>query len=211
MGIIGPIVRHDIFFFVVLLGVAAWLVGRELLRQRQSVALPEGLNEAEQRRLRWQQRRERRWMSATALAALVLLVVLTAEYVYARSAAELSPATPVEAASDVIRIPIAQVNDGSLHRFILQHDRVGVRFIVIRRPDQRLAVALDACQICGPQGYYQDGANVICKHCSAVIYTPSIGLPGGCNPVPIESRVQGGELVILLSELVGGKVFFRNQ
>ncbi len=211
MGIIGPIVRHDIFFFVVLLGVAAWLVGRELLRQRQSVALPEGLNEAEQRRLRWQQRRERRWMSATALAALVLLVVLTAEYVYARSAAELSPATPVEAASDVIRIPIAQVNDGSLHRFILQHDRVGVRFIVIRRPDQRLAVALDACRICGPQGYYQDGANVICKHCSAVIYTPSIGLPGGCNPVPIESRVEGGQLVIPLSELVSGKVFFRNQ
>ena len=210
MALLGPIVRNDIFFFVILLATAGWLVARELLRRRHAAPVPAQLNEAEQRRRRWEQRRERRWMTATAVTAFVVLVALTAEYVHARGAAELSPATPVEATDDVVRIPVAQVNDGNLHRFQLIHNRTGIRFIVIRRPDGRLATGLDACQICGPQGYYQQGANVICKNCSAVIYVPSIGLPGGCNPIPVEAHVEGSELVIPLSELLGGQTVFQH-
>lgn len=209
MALLGPIVRNDIFFFVILLATAGWLVARELLHRRHATPLPTALNEAEQRRQRWEQRRERRWMTATAVTAFVVLVALTAEYVYARGAAELSPATPVEAVGDAVRIPVAAVNDGALHRFLLRHNRTGIRFLVIRRPDGRLATALDACQICGPQGYYQRGGNVICKNCSAVIYIPSIGLPGGCNPIPVEAHVEGGQLVIPLSELLGGESVFQ--
>ena len=102
-----------------------------------------------------------------------------------------------------VRLPLAQVNDGNLHRFQLLHGNTGVRFIVIRRPDGQVVAALDACQICGPEGYFQDGANVVCKNCSAVIPPLSIGLPGGCNPIPINSRVEGTELVIQAGELTG--------
>lgn len=210
MALLGPLVRHEIFFFVILLATATWLVARELLHRRHAAPVPANLNEAEQRRRRWEQRRERRWMTATAVTAFVVLVALTADYVYARSTAELSPATPVEAVGDAVRIPVVQVNDGNLHRFRLTRNNTGIRFIVIRRPDGRLATALDACQICGPQGYYQQSGKVICKNCAAVIYIPSIGLPGGCNPVPVESRVEGGQLVIPISELLGGESIFRH-
>lgn len=201
MAWLGPIARNDVFFFVLLLATAAWVTARELLYRRHAAPLPAGLNEAEHRLRRWQQQRERRWMTAAAVAAFVALLALSAEHVYARGATELSPATPVEAASDVVRIAVAQVNDGILHRFSFTREHATVRFIVIRRPDGHLATALDACQICGPLGYYQQGGNVICRNCAAVIYIPSIGLPGGCNPIPIASRVEGGELVIPLSEL----------
>ena len=109
-----------------------------------------------------------------------------------------------------ISIPVTNVNDGNLHRFFLEQDGVSVRFIVIRRPDQSLATAFDACQICGNQGYYQKGPNVICKNCSSAIFVPSIGAPGGCNPIPVESHVEGDRLVIPAAKLVPGIKLFRN-
>ena len=203
MRTLGPIVRNDVFFFALLLATALWLLARELLHRRHAVAPPAGLNEAELRRLRWQQLRERRWMAATVVTASVVLIALTADHVYARAAAQLSPAESIESVNGEIRLPLAQVNDGTLHRFQLLHGNTGVRFIVIRRPDGQVVAALDACQICGPLGYYQDGTNIICKNCSAVIPPLSIGLPGGCNPIPVSSRVAGTELVIPAGELTG--------
>lgn len=203
MRILGPIVRNDVFFFAVLLATALWLIARELLHQRHAASPPAGLNEAELRRMRWQQLRERRWMAATVVTASIVLVALTTDHVYARAAAQLSPATLVEPVQGEIRLPLAEVNDGNLHRFQLLHGNTGVRFIVIRRPDGEVVAALDACQICGPEGYFQDGPNVICKNCAAVIPPLSIGLPGGCNPIPVSSRVEGAALVIPTGELTG--------
>lgn len=215
MAVLGPIARNDVFFFALLLLTGAWLVGRELLHRRHAAPSGRALGtspaapvqgepaatESEERLRRWRQQRERRWMSLTAVTAFVVLIALTAEHLSARAAAELSPATPVESSDDAIRLPAAQVNDGNLHRFSFTRGATTTRFLVIRRPDGTLATALDACQICGPIGYYQQGRNVICKNCAAVIYIPSIGLPGGCNPIPIASRLEAGELVIPVSEL----------
>ena len=204
MALLGPIVRNDIFFFVLLLATGAWLVGRELLHRRHAAPAAPAPSEADERLRRWRRQRERRWMTATATTAFVVLMALAAEHVYARAAAELSPATPVEPAGEEIRLPVAQVNDGTLHRFSFTHGATTTRFLVIRRPNGSLVAALDACQICGPQGYYQEGGNVICKNCAAVIYIPSIGLLGGCNPIPVASRVESGELVIPVGELGSG-------
>ena len=68
--------------------------------------------------------------------------------------------------------------------------------------------ALDACRICGHQGYYQDGKNVICRNCGAAIYVPTIGLAGGCNPIHIDYRVEGDSLRIPATALAdAAKVF----
>ena len=200
MGILGPIARNEIFFFAVFLGTAAWVILREMQRARQAASSPAGMNESEARLHHWRQRKERRVMTAASATAFVILVVLAADSVYARAAAQLSPAQPVEAVSGEVRIPVPELEDGNLHRFSIERGVESVRFIVLKKPDGTLAAALDACQLCGPMGYYQDGPNVICKHCGAAIFVPSIGQPGGCNPIPVESRVEGGELVISIGE-----------
>ena len=84
-----------------------------------------------------------------------------------------------------------------------------MRFIVIQKPDRSLAVAFDACQICGTQGYYQKGSEVICRNCASDIVIATIGTPGGCNPVPLKSYIEGGTLVIDESALDGGVGTFR--
>jgi uncharacterized membrane protein len=40
----------------------------------------------------------------------------------------------------------------------------------------------DACQICGPVGFFKGPNGLVCKNCSAPINGQSVGTPGGCNP-----------------------------
>jgi uncharacterized membrane protein len=42
---------------------------------------------------------------------------------------------------------------------------------------------------------------VICRNCGAAIYIPSIGESGGCNPIAVKSRVEGGQVIVDVSAL----------
>ena len=207
MRIIGPIVKSDVFFFVTILALAGVMVLMEW-RGRRTGADPR-LEGAARRKAIWTARRERLWMAASCTATALFILAITAEFIYARTASALSPATIVTAVDGVVRIPVASVNDGNLHRFSIESGGVTVRMIVIRRPDGSLATAFDACAICGNQGYYQHGPNVVCKNCASAIYTPTIGAGGGCNPIPIESRVEADELIVPAGKLLGGVNIFR--
>ena len=132
---------------------------------------------------------------------------MTAEFLYAKNQSALSPAIAVEARQGTIHIATAAVSDGNLHRFLYSGEAGGVRFIVLRTGNH-LATALDACAICGSQGYYQKGGTVFCRNCSAAIYGPSIGMTGGCNPIPVPSAVEGDDLLIQVSNLAPGASMF---
>ena len=54
---------------------------------------------------------------------------------------------------------------------------------------------------CGCRLTRQEGQTVICRNCGAAIYIPSIGQSGGCNPISVKSRVEGGEVIVDLSAL----------
>jgi high-affinity iron transporter len=209
MALIGPIVRNDVFFFVTILALAGWMVLLEWRRRQETPAVPvaEG---AARRKAVWSARQERFWMTGVSAACVLFILLITAEFIYAKADSQLSPARPLEAVNGQIRIPVASVSDGNLHRFGFQAGVTAVRFIVIQRPDQTLATALDACLICGDHGYYQKGPNVLCRNCASAIFVPSIGTAGGCNPIPIASRVEGGDLVIAAADLTAGAGHFRH-
>ncbi|HXE74514.1 MAG TPA: Fe-S-containing protein [Candidatus Xenobia bacterium] len=192
MHLLGPIVRNEVFFFVVLLAVAAWLLGRELLQRRA-------------------QGGEQRWVAAATATALVALVALAAEHIYARNDIALAPVQVIEADGDAVRIPISWVDDGALHRFRLTHDRTSIRFIIVEKPDGHLVAALEACSICGAHPYHQEGAHIICHNCAAAIPLGFVDSPGGCNPIAVASRTEGDDLVIPVEGLLVGKKYFTGQ
>ena len=200
MALIGPIVRNDVFFFVVILGAAALLVLREWLALAHRPSADTQANEAERRRREWERRKQRRWTFAAAFSSLAVVLALTADFIYARAAAAPPQARQLTADGDEVRVPLAEVSDANLHFFTLDVNGKTVRFLVIRKPEG-WGVALDACMICGPAGYRQEGSNVICRNCAAAIYIPSIGETGGCNPVGVRSRIEGDSLVIQLAAL----------
>ena len=207
MALIGPIVRNDVFFFVAILALAGTMLLMEWRGNRLKV--PAGLEGAALRRANWSAKRERLWMMASCFGSGLFILAITAEFIYAKSSTGLSPATPIEVANGMAHIPVASVSDGNLHRFSIVSDGATVRIIVIQRPDRTIATAFDACQICGNQGYYQKGPNVICRNCASAIFVPSIGVHGGCNPIPLESKVEADQLVIPADKLFGGAHLFR--
>ena len=200
MAILGPIVRNELFFFVFIFGAAALLILREWLATSHDKSARETMNDAEKRLLESQNRRQRRWMIAAATASLTVILVLTADFIYARANSAPPSARVIEAVGNIVRVPISEVQDGTMHLYTFKAESQSLRFMIIKKPNG-WGVALDACRICGAEGYRQDGQNVICRHCASAIYIPSIGDQGGCNPIGVPSHVDGGELVIDISSL----------
>jgi high-affinity iron transporter len=208
MAIIGPVVRNELFFFVLIFGAAALLIVREWQsashkngsRPGDKNAFGPGSGEAEKRLLQSQNRRQRNWMMAAATACLVVILVLTADFIYARANSAPPSSTPVSANGQEVRVPVSQVDDGKLHLFTVNVANQTLRFMIIKKPNG-YGTALDACRICGAEGYRQDGQNVVCRHCGSAIYVPSVGDQGGCNPIGVASHIDGSDIVMDLSSL----------
>ncbi|HXO28738.1 MAG TPA: Fe-S-containing protein [Thermoanaerobaculia bacterium] len=157
------------------------------------------------------QARARVWGGSLGVA---ILAALGLGFVYSRPPATLSAASPVAVGADgLVRLPVADFRGTALRRYVVTLGSATVRFIVVPlddpgKPGTAIATAFDACEICGAKGYYQEGGNVTCLHCGSTIYPPSIGQHGGCNPVPLPSRRQGGELLLRATDLAAGAPLF---
>jgi FTR1 family protein len=210
MAIVGPVVKNDIFFFITIVALAAAMMLLEWRKRRAPHT--EKLEGAALRKAQWSARRERFWMVGSCSASCIFILFITAEFIYARQATALSTAQPVVFDNGAIRIPVASVSDGNLHRYALQDQGVDVHFIVIERPDHSIATAFDACEICGTQGYYQKGPEVICRNCGSDIVISTIGTKGGCNPIPLTSHIDGATLVIDQSAIdPGARIFGKGK
>ena len=200
MALIGPIVRNELFFFVFIFGAATLLILREWQSATHAAAAKEIAGEAEKRLLESQNRRQRRWMMAAVGACLVVILVLTADFIYARANSAPPASRAVTAVGGTVRIPLSEVQDGNLHLYTVTAGSQVLRFLIIKKPNG-YCTALDACRICGAEGYRQDGQNMICRHCGSAIYVPSVGDQGGCNPIGVHSHMDGGDLVMDISSL----------
>jgi hypothetical protein len=200
MALLGPIVRNELFFFIFVFGAAAFLIFREWQSATLSNAMKSATTDAERRLMEAQYRRQRFWMMCAGAASLTVILALTADFIYAKVNAAPVQAREVTAVNNIVRIPVSEVQDGKLHLFTLKANGQSIRFMVIKKPNG-YGTALDACLICGAEGYRQEGQNVICRHCASAIYIPSIGQKGGCNPIGFSSQVDSNEVVIDVSSL----------
>ncbi len=205
MAWIGPIVRNDRFFVVTILALAALMV---LFEYRRRTPQPEPASAAERRKLAWMARRERLWMTSVYASSFLFIVLVTAEFIYAKSVSALSPATPVTFVNGQVQIPAAQVYDGDLHRFTAVENGAEIRFWLYQKPDGTVASVMDACEICGAVGFYKDSRGVVCKNCASPINAQSVGTAGGCNPVPLKATVANGLVTIQEADLVSHAPLF---
>ena len=206
MAFIGPIVRNDLFFFVTIFALAALMVLFEVKR-RQPVAVPE--SPAERRKAQWTARRERLWMASVYASSFLFIVLVTAEFIYAKSVSALSPATEVTFVNGQVRIPLALISDGDLHRFQASENGTEVRFWLYQKPDGKIATVFDACEICGGVGFYKGPNGVVCKNCAAPINGQSVGMAGGCNPIPLKAEQTSDAVLIREAEVAAGARLFQ--
>jgi uncharacterized membrane protein len=85
-----------------------------------------------------------------------------------------------------------------------------IRVWLMRKPDGQIATVLDACEICGPVGFYKSGNTVICRNCVAPINPQSVGQPGGCNPIPLKATTTADSIVIAEADLAASTKHFQH-
>jgi hypothetical protein len=169
-------------------------------------AAPSGSAGAE-RRLRMAEVRADRIRKALPVAFFIAVILASW---FASSGESLSrlylPAPkPVVADKGLVVIPLSDptmdLADGRLHKFALSLGGETVRLLVIRKPGGKLAVCLDACEVCPPEGYGQDGDHVTCVYCMTPIPIDTLGRPGGCNPVPVPAEISPGDIRIRIEDI----------
>jgi high-affinity iron transporter len=208
MAIIGPIVRNDFFFFVTIVALAALMV---LFDAKRREPVLENASPAERRKALWSARRDRLWMASVYIVSFVFITLVTAEFIYAKSVSALSPATEVAFVKGELSIPLKQISDGDLHRFVAQENGTAVRFWLYQKPDGKVATVFDACEICGAVGFYKTANGVVCKNCAAPVNPQSIGSGGGCNPVPLKATQTADAVIIQEADIAAGGRMFASQ
>ena len=208
MKVMAPIINHqDWFIFVVFFVV--FTVPVALFSQR----CPEktiGENPAEYRKVVALDRHKKRWGKAAVISLCVMIFFSSFGSIYANKKEELIPAITVSAKNQRVDIDISQVNDGHLHRFMYRSKKgTPVRFIIVLKGGSAYGVGLDCCEICGPTGYIERENQVVCKLCDVVMNKSTIGMPGGCNPIPLKYSVSNGQIRIDQEELEKAQKWFR--
>lgn len=211
MALIGPIVRNDLFFFITILALAALMILFDQRRRQGALPSTGGSgasaigtaveSRAVRRKAQWSARKEKLWSTAVYASSFIFIVLVTAQFIYAKSTASLSPARELTINGGQVQIPVSDVSDGELHRYFVNLEGKEVRFLLFKKPDGKVVTVLDACQICGPVGFYKSGNQIICKNCSAPVNPQSVGQAGGCNPIPIKSTSNGQQIVITQADL----------
>ena len=203
MRLIGPIVRNDVFFFVTILALAALMVLFDARRRLPSPA--EGGSRADVRMLEWSARREKLWTSSVYLSAFIFISLVTAQFIYAKGSTSLSAAQAVVFRDGKVTIDTTGMQPGELRRYSSEIGQHEMRFLLYRKPDGHIAAVLDACAICGSVGFYNSGTQgLTCKNCNAPVNPQSVGDGGGCNPIPLEAKINGNTVVISQVDLTNG-------
>jgi len=104
-----------------------------------------------------------------------------------------------------IRIPLERINDGKAHHFkVRAADGLDVVFFTLKSRDGVIRAAIDACDVCyrSGKGYVQSGDYMVCLNCGQRFASHLINVrKGGCNPAPLARRMEGGHLVIAMSDI----------
>lgn len=203
-----------------LFDVLAWLINNEaifpivamgtlgivaLVTVREARTLPRTGDNPAVKRLNVARVRVWKWMAGTAaFGYLCGALLVTIGVAVGSTQVELSEPEEyaVSATQDAAVINLEDVSDGHLHRYAYTTSSgVEVRFIVIQKAGASFGVALDACEICGPTGYYEKDGKIICKLCEVAMNIATIGFRGGCNPIPIDYEISNGTLTVPFSVL----------
>ena len=193
--------------FLIMGGPTIYLIWKALTKPLPVLA---EVKKGSERRKQLAALKKERWFQSIPVAAAFVII-----FVFVISAGA-SPVDPVydpepqpvmDNGSGVISVPltgpVSNISDGRLHKWSYRSGDKTIVFMAIKKPDGVVAVTLDLCEICQPEGYLQIADKfVLCKYCKTPIPLSTVGQPGGCNPVPLKADVGDRNLQISVEQLV---------
>jgi len=114
------------------------------------------------------------------------------------------------ATTEQYTIPLQSISEEAKY-FKTVVSGVPVRFFVMKSSDGIIRSAFDACDTCAytMKGYHQEGDNMVCNNCGQMFPSEKINIvKGGCNPAPLDNRVEGNEVRIRVADIMAGVSYF---
>jgi FTR1 family protein len=201
MRLIGPIVKNDVIVIVSLLVLPLIFLLVPGRAEKKRAAAANALEGPERRLALARIQRDNRWRRAFAVAGIAVVASLGVSWAFRRLPQAIDPPKLLSGAQGGdLRVPVAGLGDGHLHRFGVAVGNTTVRFFVMKS-GSKLVPSFDACEVCGAYGYVETKGRLVCLACAADINTASLGTGGGCNPIPLRYREEAGTLVIAMKDL----------
>ena len=111
-----------------------------------------------------------------------------------------------------VTFPASLFEDGKARHFEHVSGNFTVKYFVLKSSDGIIRAAFDACDVCWPagKGYYQEGDNMVCRNCGRRFASIRVNeVKGGCNPAPLNRRVENGKVIIEVKDILDGIQYFK--
>lgn len=148
-----------------------------------------------------------------ALVCAVLIVGGGIYFVgYDRSAtAPVAASSSSENTLSQVTFPASLFEDGKARHFEHVSGKFTVKYFILKSADGIIRAAFDACDVCWPagKGYYQEGDYMVCRNCGRRFASVRVNeVKGGCNPAPLNRKVENGKVVIEVKDILDGFQYF---
>jgi uncharacterized membrane protein len=148
-----------------------------------------------------------------ALVCSVIIVGGAIYYVsYDRSAsAPVAASFSSENTLSQVSFPASLFEDGQARHFEHVTGNFAVKYFILKSSDGIIRAAFDACDVCWPagKGYYQEGDYMVCRNCGRRFASIRVNeVKGGCNPTPLNRKVENGKVIIEVKDILEGIQYF---
>jgi len=126
----------------------------------------------------------------------------------------LSPAASADSPNQVIYSEKTFADGKTRHFTYKTADGIVIRYFILKSSDGLTRAAFDACDVCWLEnkGYSQKGDFVVCNNCGKRFPSARINeVRGGCNPAPLKRKVENGNVIIQVADILDGKRYFNFQ
>jgi uncharacterized membrane protein len=110
-----------------------------------------------------------------------------------------------------VSLPASLFEDGKARHFQHVAGKFNIKYFVLKSSDGIIRAAFDACDVCWPagKGYFQEGDYMVCRNCGRKFASVLVNeVKGGCNPAPLNRRVENGKVVIEVKDILDGRQYF---
>ncbi|MGD1969228.1 MAG: DUF2318 domain-containing protein [Desulfobacterales bacterium] len=110
-----------------------------------------------------------------------------------------------------VSLPANLFDDGKARHFEHVAGEFKIKYFVLKSADGVIRAAFDACDVCWPagKGYYQEGDHMVCRNCGRRFASVLVNeVKGGCNPAPLNRRVENGQVIIEVKDILQGRQYF---
>lgn len=118
----------------------------------------------------------------------------------------------VQITETALSYPVDLFSDGKARHFQYKvDDAITIQYFILKSSDGVIRAAFDACDVCWPagKGYEQSGDVMVCRNCGRKFASIRVNeVKGGCNPAPLNRRIEGDKLVLEIQDILEGKQYF---